>query len=152
MLPRSSCTDAALICSHAALCSSLDALTCIAVAAWLSAVRITVDKLVVASCTAVTFCSAVRDTPSAAALDYQLRLIQLDVSDPARPVRVAQVDLEGEPWGLAARDGALWVATRRRIAEQRGCDADLGVYSCVWPAYEALVSSAAVTRRSGWTS
>jgi hypothetical protein len=77
--------------------------------------------------------------PPAAALDYQLRLIQLDVSDPARPVRVAQVDLEGEPWALATRDGALWVVTRRRTAEQRACDAEQGPYSCVTPAYEALV-------------
>jgi len=77
--------------------------------------------------------------PPVAALDLQLRLIQLDVSDPARPVRVAQVDLEGEPWALGARDGALWVVTQRRTPEQRACDADRGAYGCVTPAYEALV-------------
>lgn len=77
--------------------------------------------------------------PSAAALELRLRLLQLDVSDPSKPSRVAQVDLDGEPWALGARDGALWVVTRRRTAEQRACDADRDTYGCATPAYEALV-------------
>jgi len=44
-----------LICSHAALCSSVDALTCIAAVAWLSAVRAINPRFAAAESTARAF-------------------------------------------------------------------------------------------------
>ena len=77
--------------------------------------------------------------PAREALDLRTRLLQLDVSDPTRPARVAQVDLDGEPWALRARGDALWVVTARRSAAQRACDAPKGWMSCGPWKYEALV-------------
>lgn len=79
-------------------------------------------------------------TPSADDLELQLRLIQFDVSDPAAPVRIAQVDLEGELWEMRERGDQIWVVTARRVAEHRGCRAPRSsAFSCGYTAYEALV-------------
>ena len=56
-----------LICSHAALCSSVDALTCIAAVAWLSAVRATNPRFAAAESTACAFSVAAVVTAPAAA-------------------------------------------------------------------------------------
>ena len=56
-----------VICSHAALCSSVLALTSSAAAAWASAVRATTPRLPAVASTASTFSSAAKVTPDAAA-------------------------------------------------------------------------------------
>jgi hypothetical protein len=77
--------------------------------------------------------------PTAAALEEQLRLIELDVSDPTAPVRVAEVDLEGAFWELRPRGDQVWVVTARLTAYQRACDSPLNEpYSCGYRSYEAI--------------
>jgi hypothetical protein len=55
-----------LICSQAALCSSVEALTCIAAVAWLSAVRATRPRFDAAESTARAFSPAAAVTVAAA--------------------------------------------------------------------------------------
>jgi hypothetical protein len=78
--------------------------------------------------------------PSADALQPQLRLIRLDVSDPTRPVRIAEATLEGDLWALRERNGDVWVLTARLRAELRACDSPLNQpFGCVGRSYEALL-------------
>ena len=66
-LPWNSWVEAILICSQAALCSSVDALTCIAAVAWLSAVRAISPRFAAAESTACAFSVAAVVTAPAAA-------------------------------------------------------------------------------------
>jgi hypothetical protein len=72
----------------------------------------------------------------AAELEPELRLISLDVTNPAAPARTAQVALSGDYVRMRERDGVAWVLTARRSAEQRGCDAEENL--CGYRYYEAV--------------
>jgi len=74
--------------------------------------------------------------PTAEELNEQMRVIRLDVSAPAAPVRVAETPLQGDFWHFEDRDGALWVLSARRVPEERGCAA--AINPCGPPRYEAL--------------
>jgi hypothetical protein len=74
--------------------------------------------------------------PSATALDPVLKLVRVDVSDPAEPVRVADATLDGEPWELRERDGEAWVLSARRSAAERECSARENL--CGYRSYEAV--------------
>jgi hypothetical protein len=75
--------------------------------------------------------------PSATALDPVLRLVRVDVSDPAHPVRIAEAALDGESWGLRERAGEAWVLSARRSAAERACSASKNL--CGYRSYEAVV-------------
>lgn len=79
------------------------------------------------------------ELPSAAALDPVLKLVRVDVSDPAHPVRIADATLDGEPWELRERDGEAWVLSARRSAAERECSARENL--CGYRSYEAVLLS-----------
>ncbi len=76
------------------------------------------------------------ELPGAGEFEPELHLVSLDVSDPSAPARVAQIALAGDYIQMLERDGVAWVLIARRIAEQRGCDAEEDL--CGKPSYEAV--------------
>jgi hypothetical protein len=79
------------------------------------------------------------ELPSRTALDPVLKLVRVDVSDPAEPVRVAETPLDGEPWELRERAGEAWVLSARRSAAERECSSKDN--PCGYRSYEALLLS-----------
>jgi hypothetical protein len=79
------------------------------------------------------------EAPSPTALDPVLKLVRVDVSDPAQPVRIADATLDGEPWELRERNGEAWVLSARRSAAERECSAREN--PCGYRSYEALLLS-----------
>ncbi len=79
------------------------------------------------------------ERPEPAALDDHERVILLDLSNPGAPRRAAAIDLPGDFWSMQRAGDRLWVASARRVAEQRGCDAQRN--ACGFVYYEALVVS-----------
>lgn len=80
------------------------------------------------------------ELPSATALDPVLKLVRVDASDPAHPVRIADTTLEGERWELRERDGQAWVLSARRSAAERACAAQENWQnSCRSRSYEAVL-------------
>ncbi|HTV22783.1 MAG TPA: hypothetical protein VMG12_29035, partial [Polyangiaceae bacterium] len=78
------------------------------------------------------------ELPTATTLDPVLKLVRVDVSDPAQPVRLADVALEGDPWEVRERNGEAWVLSGRRDAVLRsGCKVRTNDCGDRW--YEALL-------------
>lgn len=75
--------------------------------------------------------------PSATEIDRVLRLVRVDVSDPTRPVRIAEASLDGEGWEVRELGGEAWVLSARRDESQRGCAAQEN--PCGYASYEALL-------------
>jgi len=75
--------------------------------------------------------------PSPTSLDPVLRLVRVDVTDPAAPARIAEASLEGDRWELRERNGEAWVLSARRHETERGCAAQEN--SCGYRSYEALL-------------
>lgn len=52
---------------------------------------------------------------TAAELEFRLRLVHVDVSDPNRPSLVGDVELDGEYWDVRTRDGTLWLMSAATV-------------------------------------
>lgn len=77
------------------------------------------------------------EPPSATELDPVLKLVRVDVTDPARAVRIADTPIDGEPWELREHDGVAWVMSARRSAAERECSATDNL--CGYRSYEAVL-------------
>ncbi|MEO8181371.1 MAG: hypothetical protein ABI895_21245 [Deltaproteobacteria bacterium] len=75
--------------------------------------------------------------PTVPELDYQTRIVRLDVSDPTAPVRIAELPLQQDFLHLEERAGDLWVLTGRRAPGEQGCRAVQSPCGRS-PAYEVL--------------
>lgn len=77
--------------------------------------------------------------PSIDRLRARSRLLQLDVTDPTRPVRVSESEPIASAWPVTRRGDELWLLEARLAPEELRCDAPYGLWDCGYTTYAAVV-------------
>lgn len=86
--------------------------------------------------------------PEPSTLEPVARLVRFDARGTGAPLRQADVEIEGELWGLSTRAGLTWVMSARDLASELSCDHR--PYGCRQPNYAALILSAYRFADGGW--